>query len=183
MDRSGDGGRLAMRKSSVLTVISGFVFGAFGLAAQADEKVAVDKLPPAVVKAIQAKFPGAKIEEAEKEVENGKTVYEVQFDHKGSDYTVSLKEDGTIEEIEREIAEKDLPAAVSATLKAEFPNAKLKEIEEVTKGHGEAMTYEVQVAQTGKKTLEVVLDAKGKILEKKEAEEEKDDEKDDKKKD
>ena len=169
-----------MAKSLSLVLGSGVVLGMFGLSALAFEKIAVDKLPPAVVKAIKHKFPDGKIEEAETEVEDGKTTYEVEVETKGGEYTLSLKADGTIEEIEKELAEKDLPAAVAATLKAEYPHAKLKEIEEATKG--DKVTYEVHVVQEGKKTLEVVLDAQGKILEKKAAEEKKD-EKDEKKKD
>jgi len=154
-----------MAKSLSLLVGSGVILGTVGLSAMAFDKIAVDKLPPAVTKAIKDKFPDGKIEEAEIEVEDGKTTYEVEVDSKGGEFVVSLKADGTIEEIEKELEAKELPNPVAARLKAEFPNAKLKEIEEATKG--DTVTYELQVVEAGKPTLEVVLDAKGKILEKK----------------
>ena len=54
-----------------------------GRQARADEeKIAVDKLPAAVKKAIKNKFPKAEIEKASKEVEDGKTTYEVELEIK-----------------------------------------------------------------------------------------------------
>lgn len=157
-------------KTRLVMTLSGVVLSALGVSALAFDKIAVDKLPAAVTKAIKDKFPNGKIEGAETEVEDGKTIYEVEVDSKGGEYTVSLKADGTIEEIEKELAEGDLPAAVAATLKAEFPNGKFKEIEEATKG--DKVTYELQVVENGKKTLEVTVDPQGKILSKKEVAEE-----------
>jgi Putative beta-lactamase-inhibitor-like, PepSY-like len=160
-----------------IAALSLVLVAAFGVSARADdEKIALDKLPGAVLKSIQAKFPGAKLEEAAKEVEDGKTTYEVEFTFKEGEYTVSVKPDGTIEEIEREVAIKDLPAAVLAALKAKYPKATLDEAEEVTAGT--KVTYEVLVKRKGKKDRQVTLNPKGSILE----DEEVDDDDDDKEK-
>jgi hypothetical protein len=143
-------------------------FGLLGLVtvggARADEeKVPLDKVPAAVMNAVKKKFPAAKIEEATKEVEDGKTTYEIGIEQDEHDITVSLKEDGTILEIEKEIAVKDLPSAVTGAIAAKYPRATLKKAEEVTKG--EKVTYEVIVVPESKKAREVVLDRAGKILE------------------
>jgi hypothetical protein len=160
-----------------IAALSLVLLAAFGVSARADdEKIALDKLPKAVLKSINAKFPGAKLEEASKEVEDGKTTYEVEFTFKDGEYTVSVKADGTIEEIEREVAIKDLPVAVLAALKAKYPKATLDEAEEVTAGA--KVTYEVLVKLKGKKDRQVVLNPKGRILE----DEEVDDDDDDKEK-
>jgi len=151
--------------------------GLVGLAtaggARADEeKIALDKVPTAVMNAVKKKFPAAKIEEAAKEVEDGKTTYEISIELNDRDITVSLKDDGTILEIEKEIAVKDLPSAVTGAIAAKCPGATLKNAEEVTEG--EKVTYEVVVVPASKKARAVALDRAGKILEDDEADEDKD---------
>ncbi len=102
---------LGVRLAS-LAVASAAVFAltsvGFGRAAagekkeQKEEKVAVKDLPEAVVKAIQDRFPGATILEAEKETENGQVVYEVDIKHDGTEYEVEVTEAGKIVEVERD---------------------------------------------------------------------------------
>jgi hypothetical protein len=86
----------------------------------------------------------------------------VNIENKGQKIDVILKEDGTIEVIEAEIAVKDLPKAVTAAIEAKYPKATLKKAEEVTKGDKKYL--EVVVVTADKKTVEVEVDAKGKIL-------------------
>jgi Putative beta-lactamase-inhibitor-like, PepSY-like len=133
-----------------------------------EEKVSVDKLPTAVKKALKRKFPKAEIEKATKEVEDGNTVYEVELEIKDRSVDVSLKADGTILEIEREVPADELPEAVRKKLAASYPKAKIEKAEEVTKGEDGPVRYEVAI------TTEVVLTANGKIVQ---AEEEAEDEK------
>jgi hypothetical protein len=159
-----------------IAALSLVLAASFGLSARADdEKIAIDKLPEVVLKAINTKFPGAKLEEAAKEVEDGKTTYEVELTFKEGEYTVSVKSDGTIEEVEREVAIKDLPVAVLAALKAKYPKATLDEAEEVTAGT--KVTYEVLVKRKGKKDRQLVLNPKGRILQDDEVDDDEDDDK------
>ena len=127
-----------------------------------DETIPLDKVPPAVMAAVKAKFPGAEIKGAEKEVEDGKTTFEIELKDAGRDVDVALSADGTILEIEKELPIADLPRPVAAAVKAKYPKATLKTAEEITKG--EAKSYEVVVEEAGRKK-EVALDSKGKILE------------------
>jgi hypothetical protein len=153
-----------MRKCFTIGIAGLLGLLAFVAAIRADdEKVPLDKVPKAVMNAVKLKFPKAKIEEASKEVEGGKTIYEIGIEQDDHDITVSLKEDGTIVEIEKEIAEKDLPAAVTRTVKDKYPQGTFKRVEEVTVG--QKVTFEVVVVQEGKKPREVVLDRSGKIVE------------------
>lgn len=140
-----------------------------------EEKVPLDKVPKAVLDAVKAKFPGAKLTEAEKETKDGKTTYEIGLEQKGQEYTVSATAEGKITEVEREVEIKDLPKAVTDAIKKKYPNAKMEEAEEVTADN--KTTYEV-IVKNGKKELELRLDAGGKIL-KEEAEDEDDDDDDD----
>jgi hypothetical protein len=141
----------------------------FGMSAHADEtKIPIDQVPSAVKDAVKKKFPSAKLEQAEKEVANGKTTYELTIKDDGKTITVSLKEDGTILEIEKEIAAGDLPEAVANAVKSKYPSGTVKKAEEVTKD--EKVTYEVIIAQEGKKLRELALDKMGKITDDEETE-------------
>jgi hypothetical protein len=46
---------------------------------QADEPKDLDKIPKAVMEALKAKFPKAKIEKWTKEKEDGKEIYDIEF--------------------------------------------------------------------------------------------------------
>lgn len=139
-----------------------------------EEKVPLDQVPKAVLDAVKAKFPGAKLTEAAKETADDKTAYEIELEHKGQEYTVSATAEGKITETEREVEIKDLPKAVADAIKKKYPNGKMEEAEEVTADN--TTTYEV-IVKNGKQELELRLDAGGKILNE-EAEEEDDDDDD-----
>jgi len=96
-----------------------------------EEKVPLDKLPKAIVAAVKKRFAEGEMVSAEKETDKGKTVYEVALKHKGKKIEVSLTPEGTILEIEKEIAFDDLPKAVSDTVKTKYPKADIKLAEEV----------------------------------------------------
>jgi len=127
-----------------------------------EEKIPLDKVPKAVREAVKDKFPGAKLIGAEKEKEDKQTVYEIKLEHKGQKREATFKPDGTLVGVEKEIAAKDLPGAVTEALEAKYPKAAYKKVEEETKG--DKVTYEVLLVTADKKTFEVVLDPRGKIL-------------------
>jgi uncharacterized membrane protein YkoI len=54
--------------------------GADGKILQVEEKIALDKVPAAVMKAFAAKYPKGKATGAEKQTADGKTSYEIAFD-------------------------------------------------------------------------------------------------------
>jgi bile acid:Na+ symporter, BASS family len=160
-------GRVNMRKQIVMGVLTVLGFSVLMGAAKADEeKIPIDKLPAAVLKAVKRKFPKAEIEKATREVEDGTTTYEVELEIKDRSVDVALKADGTILEIEREVPIDELPKAVKKKLAARYPNAKIEKAEEVTKGEDGPVRYEVAIR------TEVVLTAKGKIIQAKEKEDE-----------
>jgi uncharacterized membrane protein YkoI len=130
-----------------------------------EEKIPLEKLPPAVTDAVKVKYPGAEFTGAEKEQEYGGTVYEVDFKHQGQKYEAELKPDGTLIAVDREIQVSDLPAAVAGAVKKRWPRATLKDAEEVTKG--DALSYEIHLSlpRHGRViNAEVVLDPNGKVL-------------------
>lgn len=141
------------------------------LARADEEKISPKKLPAAVTAAVKKAFPEAKILAASKEVEKGATTFEVELKVEGRSVDMALDASGKILEIEKELDLRSLPKPVARRLAARYPGARIKKVEEITRGEGGPVHYEVALE------AEVVLTAKGKIV-RPEAEEE--DEEDDK---
>jgi hypothetical protein len=141
-----------------------------------EEKVPLNKLPKAVTEAVKKKFPKAELVSAEKEKEDGKIVYELNFKNEGSTVEVIVTPEGKILVVEKEITVKDLPKAVADALESKYAKATIKKVEEISK-EDKITAYEVLLVTEKKKTLEVQFSPEGKVLE----EEKKDKEEKDKK--
>src|SRR5262245_7918469 len=72
-------------------------------------KVALDQVPKKVMDAVKARFPGAEITSVGKETIDGKVVYDIEMKVKGRKHEMDIREDGTVLEVENEIAAKALP--------------------------------------------------------------------------
>jgi hypothetical protein len=66
------------------------------------ENVPIDKLPSQVTAAIKNKFPGSELLLAEKDIENGKVIFEVKIRSKGEIFDLDVTPEGKILKIERE---------------------------------------------------------------------------------
>lgn len=145
---------------------------ALAIPSHADEtKVPAEKLPEAVKKTLEAEFPKARIVEASTEKEDGEARYEVELSEGDRKMDVALMADGTIVEVEQEVDFKDLPAAVKVAIAAKFPEGKVKKVESITKGKKGPTRYEVAVS------TEVVVTAKGKVVQSDDEEQDDDDDK------
>jgi uncharacterized membrane protein YkoI len=144
--------------------------------APAAEKIPLDKVPAKIMAAIKGRFPGAELTSVEKETEEGQVVYDIELKHEGRKYEMDIKADGTIIEIEKEVAAKDLPEAVTKALEAKYPKATITEIMEVNKVMGKTETpdhYEVLLVTADQKKLEVTVSLDGKSIKGGKAEEDK----------
>lgn len=138
-----------------------------GLAAAADKKVGLDKVPKAVRDAVKARFPAGEVTSVEKETDDGKVVYDIELTEKGRKYEMDIREDGTVLEIEKEVPLKDVPKAVTDALAARYPKAKVTEVMEVNKVDGKKETpihYEATIDTADKKGLEVIVSLDGKSV-------------------
>ena len=125
--------------------------------AEAKEEAKVE-LPLAVADAVKAVFPKAKIEEVKLEKECGLDVYEVELKLEDeSEVEVEVAPDGTIVEIETEIAQKDAPPAVVEAVQAAAPDAKIEEVKKIE------IRAEIKKAEADKPAQLVKLD-KAKIV-------------------
>jgi hypothetical protein len=129
--------------------------------AQVEQKLSAKQLPAAVQAAFQKAYPAAKIKGASSEVENGKTIYEVESVDGKINRNLQYSEDGTVVEIEETIALKTLPAEVSSALKTETGKGKVQKAEKLMKAG--TIQYEF-VITSGKNTREVVIDSSGRTL-------------------
>lgn len=151
-----------------------------GAAARAGRE-ASESLPDAVKSAVNAEYPGAKIEEAQLE-EECIVVYEVELEQGKEEVELTISADGKIMEKETEIPLSEVPAAVKAAIEAAYKGGEIEEVtKEVTywvvtlkKLDVPETTYEAEVVKDGKE-MEIEVAADGTIL-KQDADDEDEDE-------
>lgn len=135
-----------IRHSSVAAV---FLVFTLGVSAQ-EKKIDQSNLPPAVQKTIQEQSKGAAIKGYSTEREHGKTVYEAEMMVDGHSKDIQIAEDGTLNEIEEEVAFSSLPPNVQAALTAKAGEAKITKVESLTK-HNKLVAYEAATLKGTKK--------------------------------
>jgi hypothetical protein len=144
----------------VALVASGLLLA--GAASAQEKKIKRSDLPPAVEKTVAAESTGATIKGVSTEKENGQTLYEVAMTINGHSKDISMAADGSIVEIEEQVALDSLSADVKAGLQAKAGKGKILKVESLTK-KGKLVAYEAQVETNGKKS-EVQVGPDGKPL-------------------
>jgi len=119
-------------------------------------------LPAAVQKTVDQESQGATIRGYSSETDNGQLVYEVEMRVRGHGRDVLIGADGSVLEIEVEVAFDSLPAAVKAGLLQLAGSGKITKVESLTK-RGVLVAYEAQV-RTGVKRSEIQVGPDGKPL-------------------
>ena len=145
-----------------------------------EEEVSLDEVPAAVKATILKEADGAEVEEVEKEIEDGKVVYEAEFEVDGQEVEIEVAEDGTLlsreiddedeegddddeddeeedDEEEEEVSLDEVPAAVKATILKEADGAEVMEVEkEIEDGK---VVYEAEFEVDGQEVeIEVAED-------------------------
>jgi len=131
-----------------------------------EKKIPESEVPRAVLDGVTKKYPEAKKIGFEREIEKGKTVFEVQLMNGGHKVDVDVSPEGNILEEEEEIAFDSAPEPVRKALSSSAKYAKwtVKRTERVvTGGNTSAPRYELVVA-SGKEKTELVFSADGKLL-------------------
>jgi len=144
----------------VAMVASGLLLA--GTASAQEKKIKRSDLPPAVEKTVAEQSKGATIRGFSTEQEKGQTLYEVEMTVSGHSKDVSMTADGTIVEVEEQVAMDSLSAGVKAGLQAKAGAGKILKVESLTK-KGTLVAYEAQVETNGKKS-EVQVGPDGKPL-------------------
>lgn len=100
------------------------------------------EVPAAVREAFRHAYPTAHATKYSSEVENGKTLYEVASRDGDVRRTLELAADGTILEVETQVAPADLPPAVRTA--AEANGAHIVLAERVVAGHDTTYEFKIQ---------------------------------------
>jgi len=133
-----------------------------GTASAQEKKIKRSDLPPAVEKTVAAQSTGASIKGFSTEKENGQTLYEAEMTVNGHSKDISMTADGSIVEIEEQVALDSLSADVKAGLQSKAGKGKILKVESLTK-KGKLVAYEATVETNGKKS-EVQVGPDGKPL-------------------
>jgi hypothetical protein len=128
----------------------------------AERKIQRSELPPAVEKAVVEQSKGAKIRGFSKETEDGATFYEAELLVDNHTKDVLMDTNGTVVEVEEQVAIADLPAAVRDGLQAKSGKGTLTKVESIRK-RDHLVAYEAQVV-TGGKRSEVQVGPDGESL-------------------
>jgi hypothetical protein len=148
-------------KNSLVAFAAGLLLLA-GTASAQDKKIKRSDLPAAVEKTVAAQSAGATIRGFTTEKENGQTLYEVEMTVNGHSKDVSMTTDGSIVEVEEQVALDSLSPEVKAGLQAKAGKGKILKVESLTK-KDKLVAYEAQVETNGKKS-EVQVGPDGKPL-------------------
>ena len=115
-----------------------------------EKKIGRSALPAAVAKTVEAETKGATVKGYSTERENGKKVYEAETLLHGRTRDIQVAEDGTLNEIEEEVALDTLPSGVQQALMAKAAGAKITKVESLTKG-GKLVAFEAATLRGNKK--------------------------------
>ena len=122
--------------------------------------VTIQDVPEKVKKAFANQYPTVTSVHWEKET---KTEWEADFMMENVKYSANYREDGTWQETEYEIDDKDVPQTVRKALMKAFPGYKIDEAEKLETHNGVAFEIEME---KGVDEMEIVIDIHGKILKK-----------------
>src|SRR3989442_1529047 len=150
-----------MKTNLVIAIAAtGLLFA--GASSAQEKKIKRSDLPPAVEKTVAAESTGATIKGFSTEKEKGETFYEAEMMVGGHSKDVLIAADGTVVEVEEQIALDSLSADVKAGLQTKAGKGRILKVESLTK-KGKLVAYEAKVDTNGKKS-EVQVGPDGKPL-------------------
>jgi len=148
--------------------LAGLLLAVPAARAQDKDKPGPEKIPKKVMDALTAKFPKAEIQKWTKEKEGDAVVYDIELTQAGRKFEADIKEDGTIQNWEKEITAKDLPKEIKKAVRKRYRGSTFKEMMAVTAvkdGKDALEGYEIVLETADKKAVEVTVAPDGKILE------------------
>ncbi len=121
-----------MRKILPVAIALGSQLLASAASAQ-EKKIKRSDLPPAVEKTVAAQSTGATIRGFSTEKEKDQTLYEAEMTVSGHSKDILMAADGSIVEVEEQVALDSLSPEVQAGLQAKAGKGKILKIESLTK--------------------------------------------------
>ena len=130
-----------------------------------EQSITKKDVPKAVLAAFEKFFPKAHLKGFSKEMDEGRTLFEIESVEGKVNRDVTYTADGTLVSVEETVPVSEFPNSVRTALAKDFPKARISKSEKITKG--QTVQYEVVLA-VGEKHFEVVYDSSGKVVEKEE---------------
>lgn len=125
----------------------------------ADTKVKLEDLPSSVQIAVKEQTKAATLAGLSKEVENGKTMYEVETKVDGRSRDLMLNEAGKVVSVEEEIDLDSIPAPAKAAIQKRAAGGTVEKVEKVTEGS--KVSYEAALKSKRGKKSEAAVNADG----------------------
>lgn len=125
----------------------------------AETKVKLESLPAAVQNSVKEQTKSATIVGLSKEIEKGKTMYEVETKVNGKTRDLLLDAAGAVVETEEEVDIESIPAAAKAAIVKRAGKAAVVKVEKLTKGSD--VSYEAALKSKSGKGSEVGVNADG----------------------
>lgn len=138
----------------------------------ADESIRLADAPPAVQDAIKKALGSHQLSMLSKEHEDGKVIYEAEYQDGTANITLSFSEDGKLLEEEREMDPAKLPAAVSNAVRSHYPDARISKAE--TSKTNDQLVYDVDIVLKEGNSHELTISEDGAILKDRKEEKERD---------
>ena len=136
------------------------LLSSIAFAEETAKKIKLMDMPPAVQAAVKEQSKGATIKGLAKEVENGKTMYELEMKTAaGTSKDLMLDSDGKVISVEEQTTLAAIPAAARAAIEKAVGKGKISLVETLTTQG--SIIYEAQYKVAGKKS-EIKVDAAGK---------------------
>jgi uncharacterized membrane protein YkoI len=140
------------------------------------QKTATDtKLPDAVKKTFDARFPKGQIEKVDAEQEGGVTVYDIEFKDGETSKETDIAADGTMLQFTVVIDAKAVPEAAMKPIQEAATGATMKRVERIEISHEtkdgktiklpKTVTHYAVELKKGGQEAEIVVDAAGKVIE------------------
>jgi hypothetical protein len=149
-------------QSTIALLLLTCMIAAQAASQEREKKLKRSDLPAAVRKTVDQESQGATIRGYSSETNDGQLEYEVALTVRGHNKDVSIAADGSLLEIEEEVALDSLPAPVRDGLRQHAGSGRITRVESLTK-HGAIVAYEAQV-RTGAKRSEIQVGPDGKPL-------------------
>jgi len=126
-----------------------------------EKAITMKDLPAAVQRTVQEQTKGATIRGLSKEVEHGKTIYEVELTVNGHGKDVSMDASGAVIEVEEELALESIPGAARAAIEKAAGSGQITKVEKVS--GGKQIAYEAHLHKDRKRS-EVKVSGDGSLL-------------------
>lgn len=133
-------------------------------AALAETEIALEDAPPKVIETAIATAPGVDLFRVTVEEEDGRRIFEFEArGATGEHIEIDVFEDGSLDEIEMEIPEEELPKAVRDALARVEPGFAVDYVETSIRQDG-VFVYEIEGRTNGGKKLAIEIREDGSIL-------------------